>query len=100
MTKAHKIIARFTSDPVLTKKIVGHADAVRHGKKTVDQIIDEHTKNPAIKAKVHALIKRVQMGQSIQSITGYHAVDQNVAHAAAGAAHEHKGAIKAIIKGH
>jgi|GEM_PF-5482551 len=99
MTKAEKIIARFTTDPVLTKKILGHVHGVLHGKKTIDQIIGEHTKNPAIKAKVHTLIKHVKNGQSIHSVVGYHVRDQNHAQKVTGIAHEHKGAIKQIIRG-
>jgi hypothetical protein len=99
MSKAEQVIGRFTKDPALTKKILGHIKGVRAGTKTIDQVIGEHTTDPKIKAKVHEAIGKVKAGHSIHSIAAYHAPDPDTAYKAAAAAHEHVGAIKNIIKG-
>ena len=95
-TKAEQIIARFTSDPELTQKIISHADGVRAGTKTIDQIIDEHTSDPDIKRKVYEVIARVQAGYSANRVVNYQAPDANVAEDAAEAGNQHKGAIRQI----
>jgi hypothetical protein len=56
-TKAQQIIARFTSDPALTTKILGIIKDAKAGKHTIDSIIAQFTSDPqlasTIKSAVH-----------------------------------------------
>jgi len=102
MQKAREIIARFTSDPRLTEKILDHVAAARAGKpKSIEQIVTEHCTDPAsaprITRKVHEVIAKIKRGHPIHSVAAYHAPDQNVAHKASEMAMQHVGAIKHIL---
>jgi hypothetical protein len=95
--KAEAIISRFTSDPAAAAKILQYVQDVKGGKKGLDKIINENTKDPVVKAKIKEIIAKLQKGVDAHSITSYHHADAEKAISAAETINKHRGAIEHIV---
>ncbi len=97
MSKAEKIIDHFTDDAELKAKILKQVDAVRAGTMTLNDVIAEHTDDPAVVAKIKEIAGKVKAGHSMHAIAGYHHADTTKATSAAEAVLKHHGAVKHIL---
>ena len=96
-TKAEAIIARFTTDPKLTKQILKNVQDVKDGKVTLDQVIKRHTKNRAMQARIKELIGKSIAGHPPSALTAYWHRDTGKAAKAAETINKHRGAVEHIV---
>jgi len=96
-TRAERIVDHFTDDADLKAMILRQVDEVRAGTKTLDQVIAEHSDDPAIVAQIKEIAAKVRAGHGIHAIAGYHHADPAKAQSTSENVLKHHGVVAHIM---
>lgn len=67
-TKAQQIIARFTTDPALTTKILGIISAAKANNASIDSIIAQFTSDPALTSTIKATVSKAATSANLAAL--------------------------------